>query len=152
MRHYFTLHCLMCAAAFMLALVSCTPTNNAPQTPAAPTPPQVRAANDVNALAQALDAAITALRSARDSGKLSAGDVANAEKVAAIIATAGKQIDAELRSSDSWDVQKQSILKTVSSASLKNTLAALPSGAAQYLSAAVALFNSISQTVGGPTL
>lgn len=133
-------------------LISGCASTQAPSAPAAPTPPQVTAANAVNALAQSLDAAITGLRAARDQGKLDAGTVANAEKVAAIIATAGKQIDAELRSSDPWATQKTTILKIVANSGLQGAYANIPATAQGYLAAAVALFNQISSAVGGTAL
>lgn len=123
-----------------------------PATPPAPTPPQIQVANAVNALAQTLDAAITALQTARNNGQIPAADVATAEKVAAIIATTGKQVNAELRSADDWPTQKARILQIVSATSLKSTLANVPQTAAALLAASVGLFNQISAGVGGPTL
>jgi hypothetical protein len=141
------------AIAIVLAALStgCTQ-NSAPSTPAVPTPPQLQAANAVNALAQSLDAAITGLRSARDQGKIGAADVANAEKVAGIIALAGKQIDAELRSADPWPTQKTAILKIITASGLQGALANVSSTAQGYIAAAVALFNQVSSAVGGPNL
>src|SRR6266852_808731 len=92
-------------------------TSSTPPNPPAPTPPQIQIANDVNALAQALDAAITGLRAARDQGKLNATDVLNAEKVAGQIAATGKQINAELRTADTWGVQKAAIVAILKNAS-----------------------------------
>lgn len=141
---------LLCA---VLVLSGCAASNaSSPATPPAPTPPQISIANAVNALAQTLDAAITALQTARTNGQISAGDVANAEKVAAIIATTGKAVNAELRSADDWPTQKAKILGIVTAAGLQGTLKTLPSGAATILAASVALFDQISVGVGGPQL
>ena len=142
---------ILVAAA--LALAGCGATSaTSPATPAAPTPPQITVANAVNALAQTLDAAITGLQSARQSGKISAADLTAAEKVAAIIATAGKAINAELRSADDWPTQKGKILQIVTSSGITGALANVPPAACAVLQAGVALFNQVSQTVGGPAI
>ena len=108
---------LLCAA---LVLSGCAATSaSSPATPPAPTPPQIQVANAVNALAQTLDAAITALQTARNNGQISAADVANAEKVAAIIATTGKAVNAELRSADDWPTQKTKIFTMITPAGSK---------------------------------
>lgn len=140
---------------FALVLSGCGGTSGSattPATPTAPTPPQVQIANDVNALAQALDTAITALRSARDQGKLSAGDVLTAEKVAGAIAVTGKAINAELRTPDDWPTQKGKIAGILKIASLQNATANLPPVAAATLVTAVTVYNSIASSVGGPTI
>lgn len=141
---------LLCAA---LVLSGCAATGaQNPATPPAPTPPQISVANAVNALAQTLDAAITALQTARSNGQISAADVANAEKVAAIIATTGKAVNAELRSADDWKTQKTKIIGIVTAAGLKGSLKNLPPTAATILAASVALFDQISAGVGGPQI
>ena len=141
------------AAVAVLTLSGCAASSTQnPVTPPAPTPPQITVANAVNALAQTLDAAVTALQAARTNGKISAADVAAAEKVAAIIATAGKSINAELRSVDTWEVQKLKILQIVTSSGITGALANVPPAACAILTAGVALFNPIAQTVGGPVI
>ena len=142
------------ALIFALLLAGCagTATNTTTTTPPVPTPPQITAANAVNALAQSLDTAITGMRAARDAGKLQASDVANAEKVAVIIATAGKAIDAELRSADTWQVQEAAIIGIVTQLGVQGTAANLPPLVGSYLSAAVALINQVSAAVGGPKI
>jgi PBP1b-binding outer membrane lipoprotein LpoB len=138
---------------FALLLAGCAASNPAaPGTPPAPTPPQVTAANAVNALAQVLDTAVTALQTAQKNGQISAADLANAEKVAGIIATAGKSIDAELRSADAWTAQKTAIVKIISSSGLAGALQNLPPTAGAIVSAGVALWNQIATSVGGPTV
>jgi hypothetical protein len=69
-----------------------------------------------------------------------------------VIATTGKQVDAELRSADTWDVQRTKILTLVSQASL-GTLKALISPSAQVMvSTLVIIVNQILTAVGGPTI
>jgi hypothetical protein len=140
------------AIVFAALFAGCAANSTAPVTPPVPTPPQITAANAVNALAQTLDATITTLRAARDQGKLAARDVAAAETVAAIIATAGKQIDAELKSADPWATQKTAILKIITGSGLQGAMANLPTSVGSYIAAAVALFDQVSSTVGGPTI
>ena len=140
-------------AVLTLALVSCGgPSPVTPVTPTTPTPPQVQTANYLNALAQALDAAVIGLRSARDAGTLTPATVATAEKVAAIMATAGKQIDAELRSTDPWTTQQSVILRIITSTGLSAAYRSLPLATSAYVAASVAVFNSISLAVGGPQI
>ena len=143
--------CFAIAIGLTVLFAGCA-SNSSPSTPSIPTPPQITAANAVNALAQTLDAAITTMQAARSQGKISAADVATAEKVAGIIATAGKQIDAELKSADPWTTQKTTILKIITASGIQGAMQNLSSTAASYLAAAVALFDQASTAVGGPTL
>ena len=137
----------------LLILSGCAAQNASTSTPPSPpTPPQVQIASDVNTLAQSLNAALTTLRAARDQGKLSAADVATAEKVAGIIASTGKSIDAELRTTDDWPTMKSKLLAIVKSAALQNALKSLPPTAAAALATAAAAYNAIASTVGGPTI
>ena len=137
-----------------LVLTGCASTSTTPTTttPVAPTPPQITVANAVNALAQAVDGAVTSAIAARDAGKVDQADVAAIESFAAAIATAGKQVNAELRSPDTWAVQRGKILQIVSGASL-GTLKAHISPAAQVtVSTLVIVVNQILTAVGGPTI
>lgn len=127
---------------------------SAPDTPTAvqQTPPQIQVANAVNALAQAVDGAVTTAIAARDAGKVDQADLNAIENFAAAIARAGKQVDAELRSPDDWATQKAKILKIVAGAGL-GTLKAHISPAAQVtVSALVVVVNEVSSAVGGPTI
>jgi hypothetical protein len=117
-----------------------------------PTPPAVQVANSVNALAQTLNAATTGLIAARDAGDLSQEDITIAFRVITTIATVGKEINAELRSTDSWDVQRAQILRLITAASLPALSAQLPPKARAIMLAGLTLFNSISVGVGGPTI
>ena len=106
----------------------------------------------MNALAQAVDGAVSAAIAARDAGKVDQADCLAIESFAAAVATAGKQVDAELRSPDDWATQKTKILTLVSKAGL-GTLKAHISPAAQLtVSSLVVVVNEILHAVGGPTL
>jgi hypothetical protein len=106
----------------------------------------------VNALAQAVDGAVTSAIAARDAGKVDQADVVAIESFATAIANTGKKINAELRSPDDWATQKIKILQIVSGAGL-GTLKAHISPAAQLtVSALVVIVNEISSAVGGPTI
>lgn len=121
-------------------------------TPAAVTPPQITVANAVNALAQAVDGAVTAAIAARDAGKVDQSDVAAIESYCKTIALTGKAVNAELRSPDTWEVQRVKILQIVAGSGL-GTLKAHISPAGQLLvSSLVVLVNEISSSVGGPVL
>ena len=144
---------------FVIALVStvllsgcAASSGTSPSTPSTPTPPQVTAANAVNALAQSLDAAITTMEAATSQGKMSGADLAAAEKVAAIIATAGKQIDAEIKSADPWSTQKTAIVKIITASGIQAAMKNLPANAVTYLAAAITLFDTASSAAGGPTI
>ena len=133
-------------------LTGCPSSTPSVTTPTAPTPPQITVANSVNALAQAVDGAVSAAIAARDAGKVDQADCLAIESFAAAVATAGKQVDAELRSPDDWATQKTKILTLVSKAGL-GTLKAHISPAAQLtVSSLVVVVNEILHAVGGPTL
>jgi hypothetical protein len=106
----------------------------------------------VNALAQAVDGAVTSAIAARDAGKVDQTDVAAIESFAAAIATAGKQVNAELRSPDTWAVQRGKILQIVSGAGLSALKAHISPGAQLLVSSLVVLVNEISTAVGGVTI
>ena len=135
-----------------IVLTGCPASTPSTSTPAAPTPPQLVVANSVNALAQAVDGAVTSAIAARDAGKVDQADVTAIESFCSVIATTGKQVDAELRSADTWAVQRVKILTLTSQASL-GTLKAHISPAAQVtVSALVVVVNQILSAVGGPTI
>jgi hypothetical protein len=120
--------------------------------PAAPTPPQITVANAVNALAQAVDGAVTSAIAARDVGKASPADVQSIEAFASAIATTGKQIDAELRSTDAWPSQKTKILQAVTSSSLTTLKGRISPSSQIFVSSLLVLVNQISSAVGGPVI
>jgi hypothetical protein len=133
-----------------LLLISCA--GSSPPTVNTPTPPQVTAATTMNSFAQILAAATTGLIAARDNGKLSQADLLAAENMITILATVGKQIDAELKSADPWATQKTVIVKIITDAGVAAAVTKLPPSAAALLSAAVVAFNQISSAAGGPTI
>ena len=75
-------------------------------TPASPTPPQITVANSVGAFLAACDGAVTTSIAARDAGKVDAADVRSIENVCRSGAVAMKKVDAELRTADTWAVQR----------------------------------------------
>jgi len=135
-----------------LVLTGCPASTPSTSTPATPTPPQITVANAVNALAQAVDGAVSSAIAARDAGKVDQADVVAIEGYCKAVALAGKAVDAELRSADTWEVQRVKILTIVSQAGL-GTLKAQISPAAQVtVSTLVIIVNQILSAVGGPTL
>ena len=140
---------LLLACLLLTACPSTTPTTT---TPAAPTPPQITVANAVNALAQAVDGAVTTAMAARDAGKMDQADVTAVEAFASAIAGAGKQVDAELRSTDAWATQRTKILVMVSNSSLATLKAHISPAAQVTVSTLVIVVNQTLSAVGGPTL
>lgn len=135
-----------------IVLTGCPASTPTTSTPPAPTPLQITVANAVNALAQAVDGAVTTAIAARDQGKVDQADAAAIESYCKVIALTGKSVNAELRSPDTWEVQRVKILQIVSASGL-GTLKAHISPAGQLLvSSLVVLVNEISSSVGGPTL
>ena len=116
------------------------------------TPPPVQMASSINALAQSVDAATSALIAARDAGKLSQPDLNIAFKVIVAISTTGKQLNAELRSTDTWEVQKTKMRQIVVASGIAATSSSLPPNARAIILVALTTFNAISAGVGGPIL
>jgi hypothetical protein len=143
----------LCGAGFM-TLAGCAASGPAtsPGTPSAPasTPPQIQVANSVNVLAQAVDGAVTAAIAARDQGKCSQADLDAIEAFATELANTGKQIDAELRSTDAWPAQKTKILQTIAWGSLITLKGRISPSSQVLVSSLVVIFNQISSAVGGP--
>ena len=135
-----------------LVLTGCPASTPTTTTPPAPTPPQITVATAVNALAQAVDGAVTSAIAARDAGKVDQADVAAIESFAAAIANAGKQVNAELRSPDTWAVQRGKILQIVSGAGLSTLKAHISPGAQLLVSSLVVLVNEILTAVNGVTI
>ena len=141
---------LLAAAVLLCGCPPTTPTS----TPVAvvATPPQITVANAVNALAQAVDGAVTSSIAARDAGKVSQADLTAIEGFCSVIATTGKQINVELRSTDAWPDQKIKILTIVSSAGLGTLKAHISPGAGVMVVSLVEIANQISTAVGGPII
>ena len=135
-----------------IVLTGCPASTPSTSTPASPTPPQITVANSVNALAQAVDGAVSSAIAARDAGKVDQSDVTAIESFCSVIATTGKQVDAELRSADTWATQKTKILTLVSQAGLGTLKAHISPTGQLLISSLVVLVNQISTSVGGPTI
>jgi hypothetical protein len=106
----------------------------------------------VNALAQAVDGAVSAAIAARDASKVDQADVTAIEAYCKVVATTGKQVNAELRSVDTWEVQRVKILTLVSQASLGTLKAHISPSAQAMVSTLVIIVNQILTAVGGPTI
>jgi hypothetical protein len=145
---------VLIAAMSVLAvsIVGCAAKTAAVSAPISPTPAQVQVAAGLNALAQAVDGAVSSSIAARDSGKCSQADLDAIFSLSSTVATAGKFVDAELRSSDSWPVQKLAIAKLVSDASLGALKARISPGAQLLVVSLVVVVNQISTAVGGPVI
>ena len=117
-----------------------------------PTPPQIQVANSVNILAQSLNTATPALIAARDNGTMSQADLTTAFAVIKVLSVTGKQVNAELVSTDVWDVQKAKILTIITSSGLEVLAKKLPQNARLLLVTCLTAFNSISANVGGPQI
>jgi PBP1b-binding outer membrane lipoprotein LpoB len=131
-----------------LLLVGCAAQNPT----AVPTPAPIQVASDINKIAQSVDAATTAIIAARDQGKMSQADANIGLRVAIVIATTDKQLNAELRSTDSWDTQKIRMRQIVTAAGLAEISKQLPPTARQLLQACLNLFNTLSAGFGGPII
>ena len=138
--------------AVLLAFAGCAAKNTTTSVPAAPTPAQIITAKAVDGLAQAVDGAVTAAIAARDAGKVSQVDLNAIENLSVAIAMAGKQVDAELRSSDTWEVQKVKIMGIVAGAGLGELKAHISPAAQLLVSSLVVVVNQVLTDVGGPTI
>lgn len=146
-----TIRNLMLAA--ILILSGCAAKTGGTVTPPLPsTPPQITVANSMLALSHALNGATDALIACRQQSKCSPQDVTAAENVVSAIAMVGKQIDAELVSTDPWAMQKTVILKDVSSAGITQLKARVSPSTQLIITSVLALLNNISVAVGGPVI
>jgi len=136
----------------LVCLTGCPASTPTTTTPVAVTPPQITVANAVNSLAQAVDGAVTTAIAARDAGKVDQSDVAAIEVFCKAVATTGKQVDAELRSTDDWATQKVKILTLASKSGLATLKAHISPAAQVTVSAVVIIVNQILAAVGGPTI
>lgn len=135
-----------------LLLTGCAATNTSSTgtPPSPPTPPQITVANSVLALAHAVNGATDALIACRDSGKCAASDVTAAENVIVKIAAVGKEVDAELASSDAWPAQKTAILKLVTTAGIQQLKTQVSPATQLLITSVITLFDNVSTAVGGP--
>ena len=138
---------------FMACLVftSCAK-QTATGTPASPTPPQITVANSVGAFLAACDGAVTTAIAARDAGKVDASDVRSIENVCRAGAVAMKKVDAELRTADTWAVQRVQILQIVAGLGLGEVKAHVSPAAQVLIATVVLVVNQISSALGGPTI
>lgn len=140
---------LLMACLILTGCPSSTPTTS---TPASPTPPQITVANSVGAFLAACDGAVTTSIAARDAGKVDASDVRQIENVCRAGAVSMKTIDAEIRSADTWAVQRVKILQTVAALGLGEVKAHVSPAAQVLIATVVLVVNQISSAVGGPTI
>lgn len=136
-----------------LVFTSCTPkTTTTVVTPPAPTPPQIVVANSVGAFVAACDGAVSTSIAARDAGKVDAGDVRSIENVCRAGAVSMKKVDAEIRSADTWAVQRVQIVQIVAALGLGEVNAHVSPAAQVLIATVVLVVNQISSAVGGPTI
>ena len=135
-----------------LVLTSCAPQTTTVGTPAAPTPPQITVANSVGAFLAACDGAVTTSIAARDAGKVDASDVREIENVCRAGAVSMKKVDAEIRSADTWAVQRIQIVQIVAALGLGEVKAHVSPAAQVLIATVVLVVNQISSAVGGPTI
>jgi hypothetical protein len=145
MRHRRTI--VPASVVLLLILSGCTKNPNT-----VPTPAPIQVASATNALAQALDSAVPPLIAARETGKLTEQELAVAFRIMESMGGAVLKINAELRSTDSWEAQKVKILGIISSTGLPYLSAQLPPEARAILLVSITAWNSIAAAVGGPTL
>ena len=136
----------------LLGLLACgCPAANT-TTPAAPTPPQITAANIVKAIGDGANSATDAVIAARKAGTISNADATTAENALAAVATAGMQINAELQSTDTWAIQQQKIIGILQAVGLGQLQAHVSSQTYAIVAGVVTLANTLSAALGGPTL
>lgn len=136
----------------VLLLAGCAAQKSTTGTPAPPTPPQVTVANSVLALSHALGGVTDSAIACRQQTKCSPEDVTAIENVVAILATTGKQIDAQLATNGTWEIERTAILKIVVGAGLQQAKARVSPAGQLLIVSVMTLFDNISLAVGGPTL
>lgn len=143
----------MASAFLVLLLAGCVAQNpTAGKPPAPPIPPQVTVANSVLALSHALGGVTDSAIACRQQTKCSPEDVTAIEGVVSILATTGKQIDAQLAMNGTWETERTAILKIVANTGLQQAKARVSPAGQLLIVSVVTLFNNISLAVGGPTL
>ena len=83
---------------------------------------------------------------------MDAADVRTIENVCRSGAVAMKKVDAEIRSADTWAVQRVQILQIVGSLGLGEVKAHVSPAAQVLIATVVLVVNQISSAVGGPTI
>jgi uncharacterized lipoprotein YajG len=127
-------------------------TTTATGTPAAPTPPQITAVNAVATLAASSDAGAHACAAALGNGSMSQADFNACSQVITSLATAGPQIDAELKSSDPWATQQTKIKAIIQANALAGISAHVSPTVSLVIAGLLTAANQISVAVGGPTI
>jgi outer membrane murein-binding lipoprotein Lpp len=117
-----------------------------------PTPAPIQVASDINKLAQVTNAAATSLRAALNQGKISQAEFNIAARVGIAISATGKKLNADLRSTDTWDVQKVKMRNDVIASGLAEIAKQLSPTARTIMAVCLSTFNAISTAVGGPVL
>ena len=143
---------LILLVACLVLLTGCPASTPSTSTPAAPTPPQITVANSVGAFLAACDGAVTTSIAARDAGKVDASDVREIENVCRAGAVSMKKVDAEIRSADTWAVQRTQIVQIVAALGLGEVKAHVSPAAQVLIATVVLVVNQISSAVGGPTI
>ncbi len=85
-------------------------------------------------------------------GQLSADTAATANKIINQVAVTAKQINTELVTADDWPTMKSKIVKIITSSGVTAALTNVPANIRSYLASAITLFNTVSASLGGPTV
>lgn len=140
------------ALAVLLSGCAASP-GTTPGTPTTPTPPQLQAANDVQALVDGLHAALVAVETAQKNGTISPGTLTTIETRFLQPALLTIQpINAAIVAGPDWPTSKAAILKILAAAGVQNVTANVPANAAAYITTALTLYNAVAAEIGGPTI
>ena len=116
------------------------------------TPANVQMAQLSKTLADAEATATKSLIALRDAGKVTQAETRTVENYILAAATTGKSMDAELVSTDSWDIQKTRIIQMWTAAGLGQAKASLSPTAGLVLDSILSAVNQIMAVVGGPAI
>ena len=137
----------------LTVLLSGCAANSTPGTPSTPTPPQLKAANDVHALADALHTALVELETAKANGSISQGTLSTIEtKFLQPALLTIKPIDAALVAGPDWPTSKAAILKILAQAGVENVSRNIPANAIPYVTTVLTLYNAVAAEIGAPTI
>lgn len=120
--------------------------------PPPPTPPGVKVATLSRTLADTLKASKDTIKTLRDEGKLSQADTTVIQNYIIIVASAGKEMDAELMSADPWPMQAQKITLIWTHTGISIAAKNLSPPAAGLLDNIINIVNQIMAAIGGPVL
>jgi len=141
-----------------VSMLGCAKANTT--TPAAPLPAQAVIVQAINTLASEDDAMVHAVIAARKDGTVAPGDAAMVENAGKTIATAGLQLNAELRSSDPWctsnilasGCQQAKLIMILQGIGLGQLYAHISPSMQVFFTAVLTAANTLSADLGGPTL